>query len=116
MSLKSGSHWIVVFTKDVETDMFIRKWILWHCHFHYKDTNIETCLKNRMQSTNTFTCGWWSLYYLISSKFKSSILPYLHLLNRPSINKHFLYIYFKSIFEGKWPKYTLNNQHQDASA
>ena len=79
-----------------------------------KDVKIETFLKNHMQSTNTFTCAWWSLYYLISLKFKTSILPYLRLLNSPSINKHFLYNYFKSLFEGKWPKYILNNQHQNA--
>ena len=80
----------------------------------HKNISIENVLKNRMQSTNTFTCGWWSIYYLISSKFKTSVLPYLYSLNNSSINEHCLYNYFKTLFEGEWPKYILDNQHRNA--
>ena len=76
----------------------------------HKNVSIEIVLKNHMQSTNTFTCGWWSIYYLISSKFKTCILPYLHSF----VIKHFLYNYFKTLFEGKWPKCILDNQYWNA--
>ena len=67
----------------------------------HKQVSIEMLLTNRMQSTTTFMCGWWSLYYLISSKSTNSILLYLHTINNPPV-KYFLYNYFKSLFEEKW--------------
>ena len=70
-----------------------------------KNVSIETVLKNCMRSTSTFTCRWWSIYYLISSKFKTFTVPYHHSLNN----------YFKTLFEGEWAKSIFNNQHQDAS-
>ena len=81
--LKSRSHWIVVFHKrcgnryvyqimDSLALLLSSYKDIFECisSMQHKDTNIETCLKNSMQSTNMFTCGWWSLYYLITSKFK----------------------------------------------
>ena len=48
-----------------------------------------------MQQWNSYTCGWWSLYFLLASNNLNSVLPELFYFNIPEINKTFLYNFFK---------------------
>ena len=56
---------------------------------HRKSVSINSLTRNRMQQHNTYTCGWWSLYFLLASNNLYSVLPELLYFNIPEIKLFF---------------------------
>ena len=60
-----------------------------------KPLSVKSLVTHKMQQYNSYTCGWWSLYFLLASNNLNSVLPELFYFNIPEINETFLYNFFK---------------------